>query len=346
MDLSTQYLGLELRNPIIMGSSGLTSSVEKIKHAEKCGAGAVVLKSIFEEEVALEYADFLKTTKKLGGDSQYFDYDGHRSPIEYYDYVIREENLKKYITLIEESKKAVAIPVMASINCFLQSVEWMSYAKQLEAAGADALELNMFFPPTDFKQNRADRESIYFKITEEVTKKLSIPTALKISYYFTDLGPMIQRLSQTGIGGLVLFNRYFSPDIDVDKFEMTNSFVFSTPSDLAISLRWIAIMAEKVDCDLVASTGIHDGDAVIKQLLAGANAVQVASCLYKNGAAYLGEMLERLESWMSKKRFSNVDRFKGKLSQAKSTDPSIYERVQFMKYYGGKKNESSDPQQR
>lgn len=338
MDLSTQYLGLELRNPIIVGSSGLTSSVEKIKNAEKAGAAAVVLKSIFEEEVALEYADFMKTAKNFAGDSQYFDYDGRKVPIEYYNYVVREENLKKYITLIEESKKTVSIPVIASINCFLQSVEWMSYAKQLEAAGADALELNMFFPPTDFKQNRTDKEGIYFKITEAVTRELSIPTALKISHYFTDLGPMIQRLSQTGIGGLVLFNRYFSPDIDVEKMETTNAFVFSSPSDLTLSLRWIAIMAEKVDCDLVASTGIHDGDAVIKQLLAGADAVQVASCLYKNGVAYLEEMLARLEDWMSRKRFSHIGSFKGKMSQAKSVDPTVYERVQFMRYYGGKKN--------
>ena len=196
----------------------------------------------------------------------------------------------------------------------------------------------MFFPPTDFTGSRADTEGIYFKVTEEVTHRLSIPTALKISHYFTDLGPMIQRLSRTGIGGLVLFNRYFSPDIDIDRLEVTNSFVFSTPSDLAMSLRWIAIMAEKVDCDLVASTGIHDGAAVIKQLLAGATAVQVASCLYKNGLAYLGEMLGDLERWMSENRFMGINSFKGKMSQAKSADPSVYERVQFMKYYGGKKS--------
>jgi len=338
MDLSTQYMGMELKNPIIVGSSGMTSSVEKVKKAEAAGAAAVVLKSIFEEEVALEYADFMKTAQQFPKESQYFDYDGRKIPIEYYDYVVREENLKKYVALVEESKKAVSIPVIASINCFLKSVEWISYAQQLEAAGADALELNMFFPPTDFKENRVDRESIYFKVTEEVTQKLSTPTALKISYYFTDLGPMIQKLSQTGIGGLVLFNRYFSPDIDIDTLQTTNGFVFSTPSDLAMSLRWIAIMAEKVDCDLAASTGIHDGDALIKQLLAGANAVQVASCLYRNGINYVGDMIERLQSWMAENRFSSIRSFRGKMSQDKSADPSVYDRVQFMRYYGGKKN--------
>ncbi len=338
MDLSTQYLGLELKNPIIVGSSGLTSSLEKVKNAEKHGAAAVVLKSIFEEEVALAYADFMQTAKQFPSESQYFDYDGRKVPVEYYNYVVREENLKKYVTLVEESKKAVSIPVIASINCFLKSVEWMSYAKHLEAAGADALELNMFFPPTDFSQGRADQEAVYFKVTEAVTKNLSIPTALKISHYFTDLGPMIQRLSQTGIAGLVLFNRYFSPDIDVDNLEVANTFVFSTPSDLAMSLRWIAIMAAKVDCDLAASTGIHDGNAVIKQLLAGADAVQVASCLYQNGLGHLEEMLARLETWMSRKGYQRISGFKGKMSQDNSSDPSIYERVQFMKYYGGKKN--------
>lgn len=338
MDLSTQYMGLELRNPIILGSSGLTNSVEKIKHAEKCGAGAVVLKSIFEEEVAMEYAEFVDAAKGSSQDGKYFEHDGRISPIEYYHYVAREEKLKKYISLVEESKKAVSIPVIASINCFLKSIEWISYANQLASAGADALELNMFFPPTDFRPSETDPTSIYFKITEEVTQKLSIPTALKISYYFTDLGPMIQRLSNTGIGAIVLFNRYFSPDIDIDTFEITNSFVFSSPSDLSISLRWIAMMAQKVDCDLAASTGVHDGDAVIKQLLAGADAVQVTSCLYKNGVPYLADMLERLENWMSKKRFSHIDSFKGKMSQEKTTDPSIYERMQFMRYFGGEKS--------
>ena len=336
MDLSTQYLGLELKNPIIVGSSGLTSSLEKVKTAEKSGAAAVVLKSIFEEEVALEYNDFKKSSA-VSGDGKTFEYDGRINPIEYYPYVAREENLIQYVNLIEACKKAVSIPVIASINCFLKSIEWISYAKKLEAAGADALELNMFFPPTDFNETRPDKEGVYFKVTEEVTQKLTIPTALKISHYFTDLGPMIQKLSKTGIGGMVLFNRFFTPDFDIDNLKITNSFVFSTPAELAISLRWIAIMAEKVECDLAASTGIHDGDAVIKQLLAGANAVQVASCLYQNGMKHIGAMLERIHGWMSHHRFKNIHHFRGKLSQDNSVDPSVYERAQFLRYYGGKK---------
>ena len=338
VDISTEYLGLKLQSPIIAGSSGLTNSVDNLKKMADNGAGAVVLKSIFEEEVAYEYADFIASSRKPGADQHHFDYDGHKNPIEYYDYVIREENLKKNITLVEESKKAVSIPVIASINCFLQSVEWLSYAKNLESAGADALELNMFFPPTDFKRDTKDTEKLYFDTIEQITGAVSIPISLKISYYFTDLGPMIQRLSNTDIKGLVLFNRFFSPDFDIDTFEVKPSFVFSTPSDLAMSLRWIAIMAEKVNCDLAASTGVHDGNAVIKQLLAGAATVQVASTLYDNGIGQIREMLNRLEAWMEKKHFDRLTRFRGKMSQEKSTDPSIYERVQFMRYFGGKKN--------
>ncbi|CAB5119020.1 Putative dihydropyrimidine dehydrogenase [NADP+], similar to dihydroorotate dehydrogenase [Olavius algarvensis associated proteobacterium Delta 3] len=338
MDLSTTYMGIPIKNPIIAGSSGLTGSVEKVKTLESCGAGAVVLKSIFQEEIMYEYADFMKTAKEQHGAPQYFDYDGRKNPIEYYDYVIREKNLQKYITLIEECKKTVSIPVMASINCFFHSADWLSFATHLESAGADALELNMFFPPTDFKHTREAKEALYFEIVDKITQAVSIPVALKISPYFTDLGPMIQRLSNTDIKGLVLFNRFFSPDFDIHIMEVKPSFVFSTPSDLAMSLRWIAVMAEKVACDLAASTGVHDGTAVIKQLLAGADAVQVVSSLYKNGPEYLKEMLGDLEKWMAKKKFRRLSNFKGKMSQDKSTDPAIYERAQFMRYFGGKKN--------
>ena len=338
VDLSTEYMGLKLESPIIASSSGMTNTADKVKKMAQNGAGAVVLKSIFEEEIAYEYADFMESTQKTGAEQQYFEYEGTTSQIAYYDYVLREENLKKNITLVEESKKAVTIPIIASINCFLQSVEWLSYAKHLESAGADALELNMFFPPTDLNRSAGETEKMYFEMIEQVTTSVSIPIALKISYYFTDLAAMVQRLSNTGIKGLVLFNRFFSPDFDINKLEVKPSFVFSTPADLSMSLRWIAIMAEKVSCDLVASTGVHDGDAVIKQLLAGAAAVQVASTLYKNGFGQIREMLDTLEAWMKRKRFDGLNHFRGKLSQDKSMDPAIYERVQFMRYFGGKKN--------
>ncbi|MCP4629131.1 MAG: dihydroorotate dehydrogenase-like protein [bacterium] len=327
MDLSTQYLGLKLKNPVIAGSSGLTNSVKSIQDLEESGAGAVVLKSIFEEEIAFEYEDILKEASEEGVNLDQFDY---------YDFHIKGEKLDKYTTLIEESKKSVSIPVIASINC-VYSHEWTSFAKQLQTAGADALELNMFFLPSEFDRTSEEKEKAYFQIIEKVQKEVSIPIALKISYYFSNLGPMIQQLSETGIAGLVLFNRFYSPDFDIDKMEVVSSNVFSAPSDLPTSLRWIAIMAERVSCDLAASTGVHDGTALIKQILAGAKAVQVASTLYKNGKGQIAGMLKTLEDWMGQKSFNKLDDFRGKMSQAKSSNPAAYERVQFMKYFGGKR---------
>lgn len=325
-DLSTQYLGMTLKNPVIAGSSGLTNSVKSIKQLEEGGAGAVVLKSIFEEEIAFEYDDILKEAESKGYDLDQFDY---------YDYKIKEDNLNKYTALISESKKSVSIPVIASVNC-VYSHEWLAFVSQIEKAGADALELNMFFLPSDFERTSAEKEAAYFQIIEKVQKAVTIPISLKISYYFSNLGPMIQRLSETGVAGLVLFNRFFSPDFDIEKFEVVSSNTFSAPSDLSISLRWIAIMAERVKCDLAASTGVHDGTAVIKQLLAGATAVQVVSTLYKNDPGYIQEMLKTLEEWMTKKGFNSISDFRGKMSQAKSSNPAAYERMQFMKYFGGK----------
>jgi len=326
VDLSTEYLGMKLKNPVIAGSSGLTNSVKSIKELEESGAGAVVLKSIFEEEIAFEYEDILKEAESKGYNLDQFDY---------YDYKIKEDNIDKYTTLINESKKNVSIPVIASVNC-VYSHEWLAFASQLEKAGADALELNMFFLPSDFERTSEEKEKAYFQIIEQVQKTVNLPIALKISYYFSNLGPMIQKLSNTGISGLVLFNRFFSPDFDIDKFEVKSSNLFSAPSDLSISLRWIAIMAARVNCDLAASTGVHDGVALIKQLLAGADAVQVASTLYENGKGRIGEMLKTLEEWMEGKGYGSLSDFKGKMSQAKSSNPAAYERVQFMKYFGGK----------
>ena len=206
-DLSTQYLGMTLKNPVIAGSSGLTNSVKSIKQLEEGGAGAVVLKSIFEEEIAFEYDDILKAAESKGYDLDQFDY---------YDYKIKEDNINRYTALISEAKKSVSIPVIASVNC-IYSHEWLAFASQLEKAGANALELNMFFLPSDFERSSEEKEAAYFQIIEKVKKAVTIPISLKISYYFSNLGPMIQKLSETGIAGLVLFNRFFSPDFDIDK---------------------------------------------------------------------------------------------------------------------------------
>lgn len=327
-DVTTRYMGIDLKNPIIAGSCGLTGSTEKVKELEDGGAAAVVLKSIFEEEILYEM-------DRIFSGKEFTSYELER--YDYYDYQIRKENLKHYTKLIEECKNTVSIPVIASVNC-AYSYEWIQYAKQLESAGADGLELNMFFLPLNFKRSTEEMEKSYFEIVEKIQKEISIPIALKISCYFTNLGPMIQKLSNSGVSALVLFNRFYRPDIDIDNFQVVPSSIFSTPEEILTPLRWIAIMSQKAGCDLAASTGIHDGKAVIKQLLVGAKAVQVASALYKNGSGCIRKMLAEIEDWMKKQKFEEIEQFRGKLSQEKTEDPKLYERVQFMKYYGGKKD--------
>jgi dihydroorotate dehydrogenase (fumarate) len=325
MDISTTYLGLKLGSPVIAGSSGLTGSVDKIASMAQHGAGAVVLKSIFEEEIYHEQEDILKEAEADGVNLDQFDY---------YDFHLKGEKLDRYVALIEGAKQAVDIPVIASINC-VYSHEWTAFARRIEAAGADALELNMFFLPSDFERSAREQEAAYFETIDKILAAVSIPVALKISYYFSNLGPMIQRLSRTGVAGLVLFNRFFSPDIDIDAFKVKPSFVFSSPAELAISLRWIAIMAQKVDCDLAASTGVHTGAALIKQLLAGAQAVQTVSSLYQKGPAHIATLLDSLKAWMQKHGFESLADFRGRMSQDAASNPAVYERTQFMRYFGG-----------
>jgi dihydroorotate dehydrogenase (fumarate) len=317
-------MGLKLKNPIIAGSSGLTGTIENIKKLEKHGAGAVVLKSIFEEEILYEM------DRMFGGkvleNYQLEQYD-------YYDYQIRRDNLNKYTTLIQGCKNEVSIPIIASINC-TYSHEWTQYAKHLQSAGADGLELNLFFLPLNFVRSSEETENIYFEVVDKIKHEISIPVALKISHYFTNLGSMIQKLSQTGISALVLFNRFYQPDIDVDEMRILPSSLLSTPEEYLTPLRWIAVMSQKVRCDLAASTGIHDGKAVIKQLLAGAKAVQIVSTLYRNGTECIQQMLAELETWMTKHGFETIDQFRGMMSQEAGEDSGLYERVQFMKYFG------------
>lgn len=323
MDLSTKYLGLELKNPVIVGSSGLTDSAKKIADLEKFGAGAVVLKSIFEEEITMEYEKVLAEEAPSRYKDDYLDY---------FDYKIKEQNITNYIKLIADAKKAVKIPIIASINCN-SSHEWTYFATKIEEAGADALELNIFVLPSTLDKSIEDIDHVYLEIINNVKNIIKIPLSIKISYYFSNLGRAIKVLSKTGVDGIVLFNRFYSPDIDLDKMEIISTNVLSTPQELSTSLRWIGIMANRIKCDLAASTGVHDGKAVIKQLLAGADAVQMVSCLYQNGPEYLKTVIQEIEEWMTEKGFESVDDFRGKLSQEQFVNPTLYERVQFMKYF-------------
>lgn len=323
VDLSTSYLGLKLPTPVVVGSSGLTDKPEKNALLERFGAGAVVLKSIFEEEILMEYEHMLEEESTGRYKDDYLDY---------FDYRIKEVNLDNYLNLIIQTKKLVKIPVIASINCSTAH-EWSYFAKKIQDAGADALELNIFILPSNLNQSAENIERTYLEIIRSVRKEIRIPLVVKMSYYFSNLAGMITELSHCNIAGLVLFNRSYSPDIDIEKLDITSSGVFSTPKDLTLSLRWIAIMANRVKCDLAASTGVHDGHAIIKQLLAGASAVQVVSALYEKGPGYLEVMLNEIREWMERKNYRTVGDFRGLLSQDRQVNPALYERVQFMKYF-------------
>ena len=323
-DLSTMYLGLKLRNPLIVGSSGLTSTLTGVREAEYAGAGAVVLKSIFEEEIAADSEAVLKDAVAKGLNLSSYDY---------YDYEVRGERLGEYADFVREAKRAVSVPVIASVNC-TYSHEWAPLAAGIEKAGADALELNLFFLPSDLKRPAEERERTYFAVVERVRAAVRIPVALKISPYFSSLGQVVQRLSATGVQGIVLFNRFFSIDFDIERMAVTSANTLSTPAELATPLRWVALMANRVSCDLCASTGVHDGSAAIKQMLAGARAVEIVSALYKGGAGHLKGMLDDIGSWMDRHAFATIEAFRGRMSQAASEDPAVYERVQYLKRYG------------
>ena len=320
-DLSTQYLGLNLRNPIIVGSSGLTRSADTIARCEEAGAGAVVLKSVFEEQIQQEVEDIRTHVTNV---------TWHPEAAEYVHTYSKENAVEQYLKIMRDTKKSVSIPVIASVHC-VSAGAWTEFAKRLEHAGADAIELNLFVMPFDVKRSAANIEQIYFDVLEKLLPQVSIPVSLKLGVYFSGLANTIVSLSETQLAGIVLFNRFRAPDIDIDNMTAVEADPFSAPSEYVQSLRWISILANRVSCDLAAATGIHDGDTVIKQLLAGANAVQLCSALYKHGLGRIGEIIQKLESWMDEHGFESIEDFRGNLSQNESSNPADWDRVQFMK---------------
>jgi dihydroorotate dehydrogenase (fumarate) len=317
-------MGIPLRNPIIVSSSGLTSDLSDIIDIEANGAGAIVLKSLFEEEIILEAQDNLTRMHASG-----FIYP---ETIEYFDFDEMGDPVADFLKLISDSKREVKIPIIASINC-VTAEKWPEFAKRIQEAGADAIELNIFSLPSDINRTADENDKVFFDVIEKVTKLVSIPVSIKIGPYNASLANLIKRLSETKIKAIVLFNRYYSPDFDIHNFEFTTTNVLSTSFEIALPLRWIAIMADRVSCDLAASTGVHNGEGVIKQLLAGAKAVQVCSTLYRNGLGQIQIMLNDLDEYMKDKGFKKIDDFRGKMSQVRSYNPAAFERVQFMQYF-------------
>jgi len=326
-DLTTSYMGLVLKNPLIIGSCGLTSTFDKIKELEANGAGAIVLKSIFEEEILLDTKHHLDSAK-----ADKMIYTDHSETLDYIDIHIKEDSLNNYLNLIKKSKSELLIPIIGSINC-LSNSEWVSFAKKIENAGADAIELNIFLNPADTSD--VDFEKTYFSIITNVLKEVKIPVAVKFSQNFTKPYHFFTAVSESGIKGMVLFNRFYMPDIDLETLSLGEADIFSTPAEFNQVLRWIGILSGNVKCNLAASTGIHDSSSMIKQILAGADAVQVVSAIYKHGPQYINQMLSGLEKWMDEKGFNYIDQFKGSINMVEGKNPAAYERMQFMKYFGG-----------
>ena len=319
-NLSTKYLGLQLKNPVVVSSSGLTNSIEKIQKIENYGAAAVVLKSLFEEQINFE-------SGKLEQNSDYPEAS---------DYILnytKSNNVSEYLDLIEESKKLVQIPVIPSINC-ISSKEWISFAKNIESAGADAIELNIFFLPIEKTKSAADYEKKYLDLVENVISQVKLPVSVKLGRNFTNPAYIVDQLYKRGVKGVVLFNRFYEPDIDIENMKIVSSEVLSSPADIRQSLRWIGIISGlDIKMSIAASTGIHSSDDVIKQVLAGADVAMICSTLYKSGLNQIETIVNGIEKWMNKKGFIDLNSFKGKMSYKGIPDATLYERSQFMKYF-------------
>jgi len=323
-DLSVTYMGLKLANPLIVSSSSLTNTVAKVKRCEDSGAGAVVLKSLFEEQIEAQ-------TEAIEDESWPYPHP------EAFDYV-RQMGMRlgqdDYLKLIAESKKAVSIPVIASLNCVTPKW-WLNYAGEIARAGADGIELNIAILPTDAERTAEEIERTYTRIIEGVRRRVEIPVAAKIGPYFTSLPRLARGLSDAGAAALVLFNRFYQMDIDIEKLALAPGYHLSSPEEIHLPLRWVAILAGQVGCDLAASTGVHDGAGLVKQLLAGARAVQVCSNLYQKGMGRIAVLLRELEEWMGRHGFEKIADFNGRMSMGASEKPEYYERLQYIKVYVG-----------
>ena len=321
--LKTTFAGLELRNPIIVSSSGLTDSAEKNQKFYEAGVGAIVLKSLFEEQIMLE-ADWLGDPNMYPEGSDYL--------VEY----VRQHKLSEYLELIKDTKKVCPIPVIASINCY-QDAEWVGFAQQMEAAGADAIEINILALQTDMQYNYGSFEQRHIDILRHIKKTIKIPVIMKLGDNLTNPVALIDQLYANGAAAVVLFNRFYQPDINIEKMEHISGEIFSNASDLAIPLRWIGIASAVVDkIDYAASGGVANAESVVKAILAGASAVEVCSAVYLNTNAFIGEANRFLSAWMERKGFRNIAQFKGKLNIKDVQGVNTFERTQFLKYFGKK----------
>jgi dihydroorotate dehydrogenase (fumarate) len=305
---------------LIVASCDLTSNIEGIKKCEEAGAGAVVLKSLFEEQIETD-------TEELISGSWL---PNHTEAFEYIRGMSMANGPSIYLNLISEAKKSTSIPIIASLNC-ISPKWWIDYAKQLELSGADALELNISLLPSNLERASEEIEQVYIDILEGVIGEINLPVAVKIGPYFTSTAKILNNFAKSGAKGLVLFNRFYQLDIDIENIKTTEGNPLSSPEEISNSLRWVALLSNRIPCDFIATTGINKGRDVIKQLLAGAKAVEVCSTLYKNGLEYIENMLEEIENWMSGHNYEKIEDFRGILSKKEEDKIELYDRLQYIK---------------
>ncbi|MEN6525020.1 MAG: dihydroorotate dehydrogenase-like protein [Candidatus Polarisedimenticolia bacterium] len=323
MDLTTTYMGLRLKSPLVPSASPLSREVPQVRLLEDAGAGAIVLHSLFEEQLEFETKE-LDHFMEYGAESyaeavSYFPDPGdfHRGPEEYLEHVRR-------------TKEAVEMPVIASLNAASPG-GWTEYAKKIEQAGADGLELNIYFLPTECGRSAAEVERVYEDVVGEVRKEVKIPLAVKMHPYHTSVPEMARRLAAAGANGLALFNRFYQPDLDPENLEVQPNIQLSTPYEARLAMRWIAILYKQVDADLAATGGVHSGRDAVKMLMCGANVVHVCSALLKYGAEHLRRIEEELAAWMDRNEYESVSKLVGVMSQRKCPDPNAFERANYIK---------------
>ena len=323
MDLSTTYMGLKLKNPLVPSASPLTANVDSIKKLAEAGAAAVVLHSVFEEQIRHDMEEFDQLTSQ-----------GTESFAESLTYFPEPDDYRhgpvEYLELIRQAKAAVNIPIIASLNGVTVG-GWTDYAQKMAEAGADALELNVYYVAADPSLDGEYVENLYLDILKAVKAAVSIPVAMKLSPYFSSPAGMCRQLDKAGADGLVLFNRFYQPDINLEDLEVQPDLVLSTSYELRLPLRWIAVLYGNVEASLAATSGVHTAKDVLKALMAGADVAQMCSVLLREGPARLGVILQDLENWMREHEYESVEQMKGSLSHRACPDPSAFERANYMK---------------
>ncbi len=323
MDLRTTYMGLELKHPIVASASPLSGSVDGIKRLEDSGAAAVVMFSLFEEQIKQENAAFEHLmeagTESFAESLSYFP--------EVEDYHVGTES---YLEILRRASEAVDIPVIGSLNG-VTNEGWVDYARQMQEAGAKGIELNIYYIPADLNLSGRDFEQRYLDIVKAVKGAVSVPVALKLSPFFSAIGNMAKQLDEAGADALVLFNRFYQPDLDLDKLEVLTNLELSNSREIRLPLLWIAILYGRIEASLAATRGVQTAEEVIKYVMAGADVVMTASALLKNGPGHLTTMVAGLREWMERREYVSVEQMKGSMSQRNVADPSAFERANYIK---------------